>query len=177
MQAPRTVFKAFHDGQTFYFHFVVQDAEIVAQKAWQGESTVDNEDRVELFFAPSAIDIPVNGGLPAYYAIEVDPLGRVHDYVTIYYQNMDGGWDLEGLQTAAVASEGNYTVEGSIPLASLHKLHLIDANHVMKTGVYRAEFSQKGKELDMHWISWIDPKTPEPDYHVDTSFGEFRFLY
>lgn len=176
VKAPRTIFKAFHDAQNFYFSFVVYDADIVAQKAWKGESTVDNEDRVELFFAPSAVDKPAVGGLPAYYAIEVDPLGRVHDYSTVYYRHMDSAWKMQGLRTTAVIEDGKYTVEGAIPLQTLKALKLIDANGVMRTGVYRAEFSQKKEGLDMRWISWVDPKTPEPDYHVDSSFGEFRFL-
>lgn len=49
----------------------------------------------------------------------------------------------------------------------------------MCAGVYRAEFSTPEKDGDdpiMEWISWVDPKTEEPDFHVNSSFGEFRFL-
>lgn len=70
------------------------------------------------------------------------------------------------------------SVEGKIPLKSLQDLGLIQ-NDVMRAGVYRAEFSAPKKdEKDpvMEWISWVDPKTEAPDYHVDSSFGEFRFL-
>ena len=49
----------------------------------------------------------------------------------------------------------------------------------MCAGVYRAEFSTPEKDGDdpiMEWISWVDPKTEEPDFHVNSSFDEFRFL-
>jgi len=58
-------------------------------------------------------------------------------------------------------------------------------------GLYRAEFSHdrsgkpvverktihnQGRKLDgpppiEDWISWIDPKTPDPDFHVPSSLG------
>lgn len=176
VRAPKTIFRAFQDGQNFYFNFVVYDTDIIVSQKWQGESTVDNEDRVELFFAPGAIDKPGSSGLPVYYAIEVDPLGRVHDYSAVYYRHLETAWHLDGLQTAAKIEKGMYTVEGSIPIASLNKLGLIDGRGIMRTGVYRAEFSNTGKGLDMRWISWVDPKTVDPDYHVNSSFGEFRFI-
>lgn len=176
VKAPRTIFKACQDGKNFYFSFVVFDKEILAEKTWKNESTVDVEDRVELFFAPAAVDKARNYALPTYYAIEVDPMGRVHDYSTVYYRHLEHSWNMEGLKTAAKIEHSKYVVEGSIPMATLKKLNLIDKNGVMRTGVYRAEFSRKGSEIDMRWISWVDPKTPEPDYHVDSSFGEFRFV-
>jgi hypothetical protein len=61
----------------------------------------------------------------------------------------------------------------------------------IRCGLYRAEFSQDrsgrpieqresihnlGRQLDgpppiEAWISWVDPKTEEPDFHVPTSLG------
>lgn len=86
-------------------------------------------------------------------------------------------WDLEGLETKGAATENGYIVEGKVPLKSLEDLKLI-RNNVMRAGVYRAEFStqENSDELLMEWISWVDPKTEAPDFHVDSSFGEFRFL-
>ena len=79
-EAPRTVFKGFSDGQDFYFSFVVRDKQVLAAEQWQDESTVDGEDRVELFFAGAPVDRPGEDGMERYYAIEVDPKGRGHDY-------------------------------------------------------------------------------------------------
>lgn len=178
VEAPRTVFKAFHDGTTFYFSFVCVDPEVLLEKEFKGErATVDPEDRVELFFAPAPIDQPMDYKLPTYYAVEVDADGRVHDYSMVYYRNLDSSWNMPGLKTVGRLMTDGYSVEGFIPLDSLRELGLLKKDGTMRTGVYRAEFFRKaGGGIDEHWISWVDPKTPVPDYHVDSSFGVFRFL-
>lgn len=79
VEAPLTKFKAFHDNTNFYFSFEVFDKEVLADKEWKGESTVDMEDRVELFFAQTTVDKPVQYKLIPYYATEVDAYGRAHD--------------------------------------------------------------------------------------------------
>lgn len=176
-EAPLTVLRAYHDGTNVYFSFVVHDQDVISVKDWQGESTVDKEDRVELFFAGSNVDRPGEAGMERYYAIEVDPLGRVHDYSVEYYRQFDSDWALAGLETAASVTAQGYSVEGKIPLASLNELKLI-RDGIMRTGAYRAEFSASGDSDNPHmaWISWVNPNTPTPDFHVDASFGEFRFL-
>lgn len=179
-EAPLTKFKAYNDGVNFYFGFDVLDSDILIEEEWkEDESTVDNEDRVELFFAGGSIDKPTVDGIPLYYGIEIDPLGRVHDYSIKYYREFDSEWNLEGLETKAKETDVGYSVEGKVPIKTLESLKLINNNNVMRVGIYRAEFSkpsEDGQEPVMEWISWIDPKTEEPDFHVDSSFGEFRFL-
>ncbi|MBS5149983.1 MAG: carbohydrate-binding family 9-like protein [Butyricicoccus pullicaecorum] len=178
-EAPLTVFKGYHDGTNFYFGFEITDADVVVEEAWKAdESTVDAEDRAELFFAGGSVDKPTPKGMPLYYGIEIDPKGRVHDYSIEYYRKFDSKWNLNGLETKGAQTDTGYVVEGKVPLKSLQDLGLIQ-NDVMRAGVYRAEFSapKKGeKDPVMEWISWVDPKTEAPDYHVDSSFGEFRFL-
>lgn len=178
-EAPLTVFKGYNDGTDFYFGFEVTDSDVLFDKEWKDdESTVDNEDRVELFFAGGAIDKPTTDGMPLYYGIEIDSDGRVHDYSIEYYRHFDGKWNLEGLETKGKKTDTGYVVEGKVPLKSLENLKLVK-NGVMRTGVYRAEFSapeKEGADPIMEWISWVDPKTEAPDFHVDSSFGEFRFL-
>ena len=181
VEAPYTEFKAYHDNKNFYFSFAVKDEQVLVDEKWNDDerSTVDNEDRVELFFAAGDIDVPQGGKLQPYYNVEVDAKGRVHDYSMVYYRDyMDSTWDMEGLKSAGQTTEDGYVVEAYIPLKTLNDLKLINEDHVMRTGVYRAEFSkpEKAEEITMQWISWVDPKTAEPDYHVNSSFGEFRFL-
>jgi len=178
-EAPLTEFKGYNDGTDFYFSFKVIDSDVVSEEAWkEDESTVDNEDRVELFFAGGNVSLPTPDGMQLYYGIEVDPKGRVHDYSIEYYRHFDSTWNLENLETKATVTEDGYTVEGKVPLKSLTDLKLLN-NGTMRTGVYRAEFSspkKQGEDLIMEWISWVDPKTEAPDFHVNASFGEFRFL-
>ncbi|MCW6665822.1 carbohydrate-binding family 9-like protein [Aerococcaceae bacterium NML191219] len=176
-EAPLTIFKAYSDGTNFYFSFNVTDEKVVVQEEWkEDESTVDMEDRVELFFAGSNIDRPGPEGMELYYAIEVDPKGRVHDYSIKYYRDFDSKWKLDGLETKAEITDKGYTVEGKIPLQSFADLGIL-RNQTMRTGVFRAEFSPSDKEEPlMEWISWVNPDRPAPDFHVDGAFGEFRFL-
>ena len=152
------------------------DEAVLAAEQWQDESTVDGEDRVELFFAGAPVDRPGENGMERYYAIEVDAKGRVHDYAIAYYRQFDSDWALTGLESKAVLTGDGYSVEGKIPLKVLQDLHLL-RDGLMRTGVFRAEFSPSGgTEPRAEWISWVNPNTPQPDFHVDSAFGVFRFL-
>ena len=179
-ESPLTVFKAYHDDENMYFSFEVTDEDVlVAKEDTDDENVVDGEDRVEIFIAGKYIDVPGPKGMEPYYGIEIDPKGRVHDYSIIYYRDFDGKWNLDGLETKATQNDKGYVVEGLIPMKFLRDNKLINENNVMNAGVYRAEFStpkKEGEDPIMSWISWIDPKTENPDYHVASSFGEFRFL-
>ncbi len=178
IQAPKTVFKAFHNGESLYFSFTVEDKGVLLGDKWKpDESSVDDEDRVEMFFAGGSIDQPDDYKLPTYYAVEVDAKGRVHDYSTVYYRHLDSTWNLKGLSTAGVKTDKGYTVEGMIPIASLRDLKLIRADSTTRVGLFRAEFSKADAEkIRMQWISWVDPNTTYPDFHVNSAFGVFRFL-
>ncbi|MBR0574298.1 MULTISPECIES: sugar-binding protein [Pasteurellaceae] len=178
IQAPKTVFKAFHDGISLYFNFVVEDKDVLVEDGWKSdESTVDAEDRVEMFFAGTSVDQPDNYKLHKYYSVEVDAKGRVHDYSVEYYRHLDSKWNLKGLNTTGIQTEKGYIIQGSIPLESLRNLQLIREDNTMRVGVFRAEFSKtSSKETKMQWISWVDPNTTYPDFHVDSAFGVFRFL-
>lgn len=182
-EAPATTFKAFHDGENFYFSFVCKDEQVLVRQDWAGERvTVDVEDRVELFFAPSPIDKAVDYKLPVYYAVEVDAMGRVHDYSMVFYRaEMDSDWNMPGLKSAGARVDGGYSVEAVIPLASFRDLGLLGGEHgnVILTGVFRAEFSgdvAKPDAIQQRWISWIDPATAVPDFHVESAFGRFVLL-
>ncbi len=179
IEAPFTSFKAFHDKENLYFSFEVIDKDVVKIEEWnEDESTVDNEDRVELFFASTSVDKPDNYKLPIYYATEVDPLGRAHDYSVEYYRKFDSKFNFENAKYAAVVNDSGYTVEGMIPIKTFKELKLINPDNTMRAGVFRAEFSKKSDsdDLIMQWISWVNPKTIVPDFHVDSAFGEFRFI-
>jgi hypothetical protein len=171
-QAPPTVFRAFCDDEFFYFCFQVHDEDPVFEEKFESESVVDVEDRVEIFFTCDA-------ELKEYYCLEVDPLGRVHDYAACYYRKFDSTWDCAGLRTAASITKAGYEVEGLIPLKTLDGLGLpsLHSGGILITGLFRAEFSRgQGTELEQHWISWVDLNKYKPDFHIPEAFGCMRMV-
>jgi len=170
--APLTKFRAFCDDEFFYFCFQVHDEEPVFEENFDSESVVDVEDRVEIFFARDE-------KLKEYYCLEVDPLGRVHDYAACYYRKFDSTWKCSGLRTAASITKAGYEVEGSIPLKTLDELGLpsLDSGSILRTGLFRAEFSRgEGPEIEQHWISWVDLSKYKPDFHIPAAFGCTRMV-
>lgn len=170
LPAPRTEFRALCDDEFLYFAFDVDDSDIVFARDFKSKMSVVEGDRVEVFFAP-------NASLDRYYCLEIDPLGRVLDYASAFYRKMDRDWSCGGLHSAATQRADGYTVEAALPLATLRALGLppLDSDDGIVAGVYRGEFSRgaDGKIVEQ-WMSWVDPGTPEPDFHVHESFGRFR---
>ncbi len=188
--APPTQFRALCDGANLYFTFRVQDADIVALDRLRDEADEVFEDRVEVYLSR-------DDQLKDYYCFEVDSRGRMFDYRGSYYRKLDAKWKFKGLETRGAPSANGYEIEGRIPLRSLARLGFppIKPGVKVRCGLYRAEFShdrsgraveQKeslhnlGRKVDgpppiEEWISWVDPKTEEPDFHVPASFGWLEF--
>jgi hypothetical protein len=164
---PRTEFRALFDDWALYFAFSVDDDDIVLAEDYHDKNDVVREDRVELFFA-------LDDDLADYFCLEVDPLGRVLDYRAAYYRQFDRSWTFPGLDVVGRQTDDGYRVEGLIPLKSLQSLGFPspDSGRPIKFGIYRAEFSHAdGSAWTESWISWVDPQTAEPDFHVPSSFG------
>ncbi len=186
--APSTKFRAFYDDSFLYFAFQVEDADIVALDRLRDEEDQVFEDRVELYFA-------ADEELKKYFCVEIDSLGRIFDYQGAFYRKLDPAWNWRGPQAAAARDSRGYTVEGRIPLAAFESLGFpaLRAGSKIRVGLYRAEFSHdrsgrpveqretihnRGRKLDgpppiEDWISWVDPQTKEPDFHVPTALGWF----
>jgi hypothetical protein len=168
--APFTEFRALCNNDYFYFSFTAHDRDIVVQEKFDTESVVAAEDRVEIFFA-------CDDKLKEYFCLEVDPRGRVLDYAASYYRMFDNSWDLPGVRTAASITNEGYTVEGFIPLKSLEAIGLppLGPGRLIKVGLFRADFNHGlNSKPQEHWISWVDPGTERPDFHVPSAFGCFR---
>lgn len=170
---PATSFKAYHDGEYFYFGFDVEDPNIVAYEKLDDEWMVARQDRVELFFAQAPIDQQrEDGSWPNYFALEMDYHGRTLSIKADSQKNRDADWNMETLEAKGVRTDKGYTLEGRIALAELDKLGVIHDNRI-QAGAYRAEFSiVKGREK-ADWITWVNPQIEKPNFHINSSFGQF----
>ncbi len=188
--APETVFRALCDGTNFYFTFRVQDPDVVVLDRLRDEEDEVFEDRVEVYLSRDDL-------LKDYYCFEVDSRGRVFDYRGSFYRRLDTKWKFEGLEAKGGPLAEGYEVEGRIPLKSLEALGFppIRPGVKIRCGLYRAEFThdRSGRPVEQkaslhnlgrkvegpppieEWISWVDPKTPNPDFHVPASLGWLEF--
>ncbi len=184
--APLTEFRALCDDAFLYWTFRVHDEDVVVLDTLRDKQDVVLEDRVEMFFSR-------DDRMSEYYAIEVDPQGRTYDYRGWYYRQFDPTWSWPGLETKGTLQQQGYVVEGRIPLASFEALGFspLRPGAKIRCGLYRAEFShdRSGRPViqqeSLHtqgrraegsppiedWISWVDPGTPQPDFHVPSSLG------
>jgi hypothetical protein len=184
--APATEFRALGDGNDLYFAFRVHDEDIVVLETLRDEEEAVLEDRVELYFGRDE-------EMKDYYCLEVDSRGRVFDYRSSYPRQFEPDWNCEGLEARAAALPDGYEVEARIPVKTFEALGFpaLRPGVKIRCGLYRAEFShdRSGRKVDQapsihtmglklegpppieEWLSWVDPKTKEPDFHVPSSMG------
>lgn len=163
-----------HDSQSLYLRFEVSEPSLVVERFKDDKREVVNSDRVELFFAADV-------DLQKYYCLELDPFGRILDYSASYYREFDydWSWPQDELAVDSKLVEKGYQVELVLSKASLKQLGLIQSN-MIHMGVFRADCKGVGrggtspKRFD--WISWVDPGTKMPDFHVPGAFGRFHLL-
>jgi hypothetical protein len=184
--APPTEFRALCDEANLYFTFRIRDDDIVTLERLRDEQEAVFEDRVEMYFG-------LDNEMKDYFCLEVDSKGRVFDYRGSYYRQLEPSWKCEGLETKATALPHGYEVEGRIPVKTFVALGFpaLRPGVKIRCGLYRAEFShdRSGRAVEQppsihnmglrmegpppieEWLSWVDPKTKEPDFHVPSSMG------
>ena len=161
-----TTFKALHSREWLYCLFFVRVHNVKVYRIADKKPEIIKSDRVEIFFKK-------DDQLSPYYCLEVDPLARVYDYEAHYHRNFNTAWSWpEGqLHVKASRNSDGYSVEMAIHKDSLRSLGLLQ-NNVLLAGLYRAEcVSIQGSTSTMKWISWINPDSPTPDFHIASSFG------
>jgi hypothetical protein len=184
--APTTEFRALCDDTHLYFHFRVHDEDIVVLETLRDEEDEVFEDRVEFYFSR-------DNQMKEYFCLELDSRGRVMDYRGTYYRQFDRKWSMPGIEARALQLQAGYELEGRIALAGFEALGYprLQPGVKIRCGLFRAEFSHdrsgravvqkpsihnRGRRIEgpppiQNWISWIDPRTEEPDFHVPTSLG------
>lgn len=161
--APMTTFSMLRDARFVYFYFDAKDDDLVVKADFRDERDVEAEDRVELFFSKDS-------DMKAYYGFEMDPQGKTLSYRANYYRQFDYNWEPpDGFKTEAHMYDGGYIVEGMIPVEFLRGL---SETNVILGGIYRGEFSKKDTSIIENWMTWVNPKTPIPDFHVPASLGK-----
>ena len=167
-------FKALYDKDYFYFSFNVEDDLVFIELKDDSKPSIAESDRVELFIRADAQMSP-------YYCLEIDTQPRIMDFKAMPNRNFDLSWNWpEGeIDVKSSVLKDHFKVEGKISLKSLKALNLLkqDARGTfMEIGVYRAKYNQDEMGNNQAtWITWVDPKTPKPEFHIADSFGIFRF--
>lgn len=161
-----TEFRALWTPERLHFRFDCRDEDLVLGAGNSEKERVLGSDRVELFFATDL-------GLNPYFCLEMSPSGDVYGYRARTYRQLDDTFVWSGLELAQRIDGDRYWVEGSLPLAFLRELGVLRAGaNELLAGLYRAEFSrQPSGGVRFGWMSWVDPETAKPDFHVPSSFG------
>lgn len=171
-EAPYTSFQAVYDEYNFYFKFLVQDEDIYAPGDIQDKRGVLPSDRVEIFFKS-------NHSMDPYYCLEMDPRGRVLDYLARFYRitDFDWEWPEPHLKVKASIQDKGYTVEGQISLQSLRDFSILSADGSMEAGLFRGDaYHVDAQTTDIKWISWIRPTSEKPDFHLPSAFGKLQLI-
>ena len=167
--APSTKAWLFWNDGGLEFAFECVESTPIAKAPSENEQDVDPQDRAELFLWSG----DANG---TYYCLEIAPLGAVHDYAARFYRKFDNSWSPAGWQCATTSDEHSYRVEASISRAALEQCGFaLKPGGRIRAGLFRADFASWDPAVAPDWISWVDARTPQPDFHVAAAFGRLVF--
>ncbi len=161
-----TAFRALHDENRVYCLFTITDPDVHNTVRTNDKQEVAESSRAEIFFK-------ADDALNPYYCLEIDPLGRVLDYQAFFHRNFNFAWSWpkEQLVITTSANTDGYTIEIAIGKTSLEELGLL-RNKILQAGLYRADCTpREEQEPDFKWISWVNPSSGTPDFHIPSSFG------
>lgn len=167
----RIEFRALWDEKYFFFCFTVFDAKIHIVDEDDSIDSINNSDRVELFFRPDE-------SLNPYYCLEMDSNARIMDFIAYPEKKLDFNWNWPKNHITVKSSKNDisFTVEGAVSIDSLNELELIKGNKI-EAGIFRAKYNSEDTiNFEPTWITWIDPQTETPNFHIASSFGVFRLM-
>lgn len=164
-----TTFEALWDGEYLFFLFKVWDTSIHVDQTDNSHHSINGSDRVELFFR-------VDTSLNPYYCLEIDPTPRIMDFKAYPDKKFDFGWNwpLKDLVVKSSLNAEGFYVEGKISLTSMKGLGLIHEDKI-ETGIFRAKYVKEKDSIHKPiWITWVNPKTEMPNFHIPSSFGVLK---
>jgi len=160
-------FKALHNNKDVFFQFKVFDEDTYIHPSENKDNSINNSDRVELFFRSDE-------NLNPYYCLEIDTTARVMDFKAHPNKKFDFNWNWpdNDIKVVSQRNENYFTVRIAISIQSFKDLSLLKENRI-ETGIYRAKYNkiENEKEYQPTWITWVDPNTDEPNFHIKSSFG------
>ena len=162
-------FRALHDGENLFVFYKVNDTSLHIDSRDDSKKSVDNSDRVELFLRSDK-------KLDPYYCLEIDPLARVQDFIARPNKQFDylWNWPKDEISIKSYVTAGGFSVEIALTMVSLKNFNLIQKN-IIEAGIYRAKYSQQPNgQFEPTWITWVDPKTETPNFHIASSFGKLK---
>ena len=163
-------FRAIHDGEHLFVSYKVNDSSLHIDSTDDSKKSVDNSDRVELFLRS-------NKNLDPYYCLEIDPLARVQDFIARPNRQFDFSWDWpkDDITIKSDITATCFTVELAISMSSLKEFQLLQKDGTIEAGIYRAKYHQQSNgQFKPTWITWVDPKTETPNFHIASSFGKLK---
>jgi hypothetical protein len=161
------IFKALWDRENLFFKFTVLDTVIHLEKRDESHESIASSDRVELFFRP-------DDSLNPYYCLEIDTAARIMDFIAYPNKDFDFNWNWpkNEIDVKSSVNIDSFTVEGAISILSLQRFNLIKNNEI-EAGIFRAKYNPKENfGLEPTWLSWVNPYTETPNFHIDSSFGK-----
>jgi len=164
-------FRALWDTEHFFFCYTVYDTNIHIDRQDDSVDSIGESDRVEIFFRTDA-------GLNPYYCLEIDPSPRIMDFKASPKKKFDFDWNWPNndLIVKSTIKEDRFIVEIAITIQSLKNFDLIKDNSI-EAGIYRAKYTKQENNLfEPTWISWVNPNTETPNFHVPDSFGNLTLV-
>ena len=159
-------FKAIYNSEKIFFQFKVDDAQTYIHPSEDKNDSINNSDRVELFFK-------TDNTLNPYYCLEIDTSGRIMDFKAKPNKEFDfhWNWPTDDIEVKTNIAPNYFIVEIAISLQSLKNLNLLKDGFI-ETGIYRAKYNkQKNNTFKPTWFTWINPNTETPNFHTSSSFG------
>ena len=169
-KVPYTSFSAYYNDAYIHFRFEAAGPSHLIYVNDNNKLEVIHSERVEIFFRS-------NEEMKPYYCLEMDPNGRVLDYRANYYREFERDWQWpDSLHIKTTIDETGYTLEGKLSFESLKALGVLQ-NDKIQIGLYRGHCTAiENNKGTIKWISWVDSKTDQPDFHVPSSFGVLNLL-
>ncbi|GAA4954485.1 hypothetical protein GCM10023314_30170 [Algibacter agarivorans] len=166
----KIVFRALWDSKNLYFRFKVYDPDLYIDTTDNSKSSINNSDRVELFFRSDK-------NMNPYYCLEIDPTPRIMDFKAGPNKQFDFNfsWPLGDLEVLSSIEKTHFIVEGAISIKSLVAFGLLK-NGQIEAGIFRAKYNKrKDGNYEPTWVTWINPMTETPNFHIASSFGILKF--